>query len=81
MGGRDYQIIGTRDTGRVTAEDIMEFLELQKAERSGVQQRRVSVDFPAWMVREFIDGLRNRIINLIILRWELLSQYSNNRKP
>ncbi|MEI7501552.1 MAG: CopG family antitoxin [Bacteroidota bacterium] len=34
------------------AEDITEYLDLQKAERPGLQQRRVSVDFPAWMVRE-----------------------------
>jgi len=34
------------------AEDITAYLELQKAERPGLQQRRVSVDFPAWMVRE-----------------------------
>lgn len=34
------------------AEDISEYLDLQKAERPGLQQRRVSVDFPAWMIRQ-----------------------------
>jgi len=32
--------------------DIVEFLDLGKAERPGLKQRRVSVDFPAWMVQE-----------------------------
>jgi len=34
------------------AEDITEYLALEKAERPGLQQRRISVDFPAWMIRK-----------------------------
>lgn len=33
-------------------EDILENLDLDNAERPGLKQRRVSVDFPDWMVRE-----------------------------
>jgi hypothetical protein len=32
--------------------DITEYLELDKTDRPGLKQRRVSVDFPAWMVQE-----------------------------
>jgi hypothetical protein len=31
--------------------DIVEYLSVEKAERPGLKQRRVSVDFPAWMVQ------------------------------
>jgi hypothetical protein len=34
------------------AEDIVEYLAVDKAERPGIKQRRVSVDFPVWMVQE-----------------------------
>ena len=30
--------------------DIMQHLELARAERPGHEQRRVNVDFPAWMI-------------------------------
>lgn len=33
-------------------DDITEFLDLQKATRPGLEQKRVSVDFPEWMVKE-----------------------------
>jgi hypothetical protein len=32
--------------------DITEFLRLDEAENPGLKQRRVSVDFPSWMVQE-----------------------------
>jgi hypothetical protein len=32
--------------------DLTEYLLLEKAERPGLKQRRVSVDFPVWMVQE-----------------------------
>ncbi len=32
--------------------DIIEYLATEKAERPGLKQRRVSVDFPSWMVQE-----------------------------
>lgn len=31
--------------------DITEFLDLKSAKRSGLETRRVSVDFPEWMIR------------------------------
>ena len=33
-------------------EDITEYLDLEKASRPGLKQRRVSIDFPDWMVKE-----------------------------
>lgn len=33
-------------------EDIVEYLDLSKAERPGLKHRRVSIDFPSWMVQE-----------------------------
>jgi hypothetical protein len=33
-------------------EDVTEYLEVGMAERPGLKQRRVSVDFPVWMVQE-----------------------------
>ncbi len=35
-----------------SGENMTEFLDLQKASRPGLEQRRVSVDFPEWMVHE-----------------------------
>ncbi len=31
--------------------DIMRYLDVSGAHRPGLEQRRVNVDFPAWMVR------------------------------
>jgi len=31
-------------------EDITEFLDLEKAARPGLKQKRVNVDFPEWMI-------------------------------
>jgi len=33
-------------------EDIIDYLEVEKAERQGLITRRVSIDFPSWMIRE-----------------------------
>ncbi|WP_417118134.1 type II toxin-antitoxin system BrnA family antitoxin, partial [Nodularia spumigena] len=30
-------------------EDITEFLDLSQAQRPGLEQKRVNVDFPTWM--------------------------------
>lgn len=32
--------------------DVTDYLAIEKAERPGLKHRRVSVDFPAWMVQE-----------------------------
>jgi hypothetical protein len=40
------------DTRFDQVEDVVEYLAVEKAERPGLKQRRVSVDFPAWMVQE-----------------------------
>ncbi len=41
-------------------EDIVEFLDLKSAKRPGLEQRRVSVDFPEWMVDQ-LDTVAKRL--------------------
>lgn len=41
-------------------EDITEFLDMKRASRPNLEQKRVNVDFPAWMVKE-IDKEASRI--------------------
>lgn len=35
-----------------SGEDITEYMDLDKASRPGLEPRRVSVDFPEWMVQQ-----------------------------
>ncbi len=32
-------------------EDILEYLDIEKARRPGLEQKRVNVDFPKWMIK------------------------------
>lgn len=41
-------------------ENIMEHVDLAKAKRSGREQKRVNVDFPAWMI-EALDDEASRL--------------------
>ena len=41
-------------------EDISKFLDLSQAKRPGQEQRRVNVDFPAWMI-ERLDKEARRL--------------------
>jgi hypothetical protein len=41
-------------------EDISKFLDLSQAKRPGREQRRVNVDFPAWMI-ERLDKEARRL--------------------
>lgn len=41
-------------------EDVTSALDLEKARRSSREQRRVNVDFPAWMI-ESLDREANRL--------------------
>ena len=34
-----------------TGEDITEFLDMSNARRPGLEQKRVNVDFPVWMIQ------------------------------
>ena len=34
-----------------SGEDITEFLDMAKAKRPGLEQKRVNVDFPVWMIQ------------------------------
>lgn len=39
-------------------EDIMEYVDLSSARRPNLEQKRVNVDFPAWMVNELDQEAR-----------------------
>ncbi len=39
-------------------QDVSEFLDTEKAERPGSQQKRVTVDFPLWMVKSLDNEAR-----------------------
>jgi macrodomain Ter protein organizer (MatP/YcbG family) len=41
-------------------EDVTKFLDLSRAKRPGREQRRVNVDFPAWMI-ERLDKEARRL--------------------
>ncbi len=41
-------------------EDITKFLDLSQAKRPGYEQKRVNVDFPAWMI-EALDHEAKRL--------------------
>jgi hypothetical protein len=53
-------------------EDIVEYLDLDKMSRPGLKQKRVSVDFPEWMVQqldrvsEHLGVTRQSIIKIFI---------------
>lgn len=40
------------DTLFDSGDEIIEYLSIEKAERPGLKARRVSIDFPEWMVQE-----------------------------
>jgi len=41
-------------------EDILEYLDLEKAIRPGLEQKRVNVDFPVWMIKS-LDKAAKRL--------------------
>lgn len=43
-----------------SGEDILPHLDVTKLERPGLEPRRVSVDFPEWMVQE-LDRMANHL--------------------
>ena len=55
-------------------EDITEFLDLSKVRRPGLEQKRVNVDFPVWMIRALdrearrIGVPRQSLIKMLIAR-------------
>jgi len=41
-------------------EDILQYLDLSKARRPGLEQKRVNVDFPQWMIDQ-LDSESSRL--------------------
>ena len=56
-------------------EDITEFLDLSKARRPGHEQKRVNVDFPAWMV----DLLDQEALKLNVSRQAIIKMWIRDR--
>lgn len=49
-------------------EDVLEYCQLDKVRRPGLEQRRVNVDFPAWM----IEGLDEEARKLGVTRQSVI---------
>ena len=53
-------------------EDITKYLDLSKARRPGIEQRRVNVDFPIWMIQRLdrearrLGVARQALIKMVI---------------
>lgn len=56
-------------------ENITEFLELSDARRPGYEQRRVNIDFPAWM----IDALDHEAKRLGVTRQSIIKVWIAER--
>jgi hypothetical protein len=56
-------------------EDVIDYLDLDKATRPNRDMRRVNVDFPAWMV----EGLDARAAHLGITRQALIKVWIAER--
>ena len=56
-------------------EDIIEHLDLAKAQRAGLSQKRVNVDFPVWMV----DALDHAARRLGVTRQSLIKVWIADR--
>ena len=56
-------------------EDIIEHLDLAKAQRAGLSQKRVNVDFPVWMV----DALDHEARRLGVTRQSLIKVWIADR--
>ncbi len=41
-------------------EDVLQYMDLKGANRSGLEPKRVSVDFPEWMVEQ-LDRISDRL--------------------
>lgn len=56
-------------------EDITRYLDLSKARRSGLEQKRVNVDFPLWMIRSLDQEVqrlgipRQSLIKILVSRY------------
>ena len=56
-------------------EDVSKYLDFSKATRPGREQRRVNVDFPAWM----IDSLDREAMKLGITRQSIIKVWLAER--
>ena len=56
-------------------EEVTQYLDLQKAQRPGLNQKRVSVDFPEWMV----DGLDSIAKKLGVTRQSVIKVFISEK--
>lgn len=58
-------------------EDILEYFDLSKARRPGLEPKRVNVDFPTWVV----EGLDREAQRLGVTRQALIKLWIAERLP
>jgi hypothetical protein len=63
------------DQGFDAGEDVSRYLDMSKARRPGLEQRRVNVDFPVWM----IDSLDREAARLGVPRQSLVKVWIAER--
>lgn len=56
-------------------EDVLEHFDLSKARRPNIEQKRVNVDFPVWMV----DSLDNEAKRLGVTRQSVIKMWIDER--
>jgi hypothetical protein len=49
-----------------SGEDITEFLDISHAKRPGLDQKRVNVDFPVWMIHS-LDKEKVHYVNFLVI--------------
>ncbi len=42
-----------------SGEDVLEYCDIDNIRRPGLEQRRVNVDFPVWMIKKLDEEARN----------------------
>lgn len=60
-------------------EDILEYLDLSKAKKPGFDTKRVSVDFPSWMVQRLDkEAIRLGITRQSVIKFWISEMLKNN---
>ncbi len=60
-------------------EDILEYLDLSKAKKPGFDTKRVSVDFPSWMVQRLDkEAIRLGVTRQSVIKFWISEMLKNN---
>jgi hypothetical protein len=65
-----------------SGEDVTPFLDLEHARRPGLKQKRVNVDFPAWMIESLEREARRRgVTRQSIIKMWLADKLKESSEP